>query len=295
MGRNWLWLGGAWLAALVLAIMGTTPPLQVATPSGDPAEPSATRAFAQIEQIAREPHPTGSAANARVRDYLVAELRKLGLTVTTTTGTLDQRSQVRLDRWAKGAAAGPTPFVNIVAVLPGKDRTLPAVALMAHYDSVWGSPGAADDFAGVASVLETTRALAARGAPARDLVVILTDGEELGLVGARDFFAHNPLAGRIGAVINLEARGGGGIASMFQTSRGNGEVAQLYARTVAHPATSSLAAFLYSVLPNDTDLTEALHRGGYAAWNIAFIGRPALYHSPLATPANSTGVRSPTC
>ncbi|MGL1409738.1 hypothetical protein ACSTIY_00295, partial [Vibrio parahaemolyticus] len=45
--------------------------------------------------------------------------------------------------------------------------------------------------------------------------------------------------------------------------------------------------FLYKVLPNDTDLTEALAmppRPDFAAYNFAFIGRPRLYHSPKATP-----------
>jgi hypothetical protein len=36
------------------------------------------------------------------------------------------------------------------------------------------------------------------------------------------------------------------------------------------------------VLPNDTDLSEAME-GDWAGYNFAFIGRPGLYHSPLAT------------
>lgn len=286
MGRHWLWLGGALLAALVLAIVATTPPHESATPGDDPTEVSASRAFAQVQALAQEPHPTGSEANARVRSYLVGELEKLGFTVETTTGKLDERAQAKLDHWDGEKSSEPAEFVNIIGILPGQDRALPAVALMAHYDSVWGSPGAADDAAGVASILETVRTLHASGPLPRDVVVILTDAEELGLNGARDFFAKNPLAGRIGAVINLEARGGGGIASMFQTSPGNAEVAKLYARVVDHPSTSSLSAFIYSVLPNDTDLSATLDRGGDAAYNIAFIGRSGLYHSPLATPEN---------
>lgn len=286
MGKQWMWLGLAWLAALVLAIMATTPPQPLATPNGDPATPAAYRAFAHIERIAEKPHPTGSPANAEVRSYLIGELEKMGLTVETTTGTIDERAQEKLDHWDGEPSAERTQFVNVVGVLPGRDREEKAVALMAHYDSVWGSPGAADDATGVAVILETVRALAAKGQQRRDVVVILTDAEELGLNGARDFFANNPLAGRIGAIINLEARGGGGIASMFQTSPGNAEVAKLYASQVSHPSTSSLSAFLYSVLPNDTDLSPALERGGYAAYNIAFIGRSGLYHSPLATPEN---------
>lgn len=286
MGKRWGWLGAAWLVALVLAVVATTPPQPVATPSGNPVVPAANRAFAHIERIAAAPHPTGSPANAKVRAYLAAELEKMGLAVETATGKIDDRAQKKLDHWDGEPSAERTQFVNVIGVLPGSRRDAKAVALMAHYDSVWGSPGAADDATGVAVILETVRALAAEGQQNRDIVVILTDAEELGLNGARDFFANHPLADHFGAVINVEARGGGGIASMFQTSPGNAEVARLYAREVSHPATSSLSAFLYSVLPNDTDLSPALERGGYAAYNIAFIGRSGLYHSPLATPEN---------
>lgn len=286
MGKQWMWLGVAWLTALVLAIAGTTPPQQAITDTDNPTVATAGRAFGHIVEIAKEPHPTGSAANAKVRAYLVGELEEMGLAVETTTGVIDERAQEKLDHWDGEPSTERTQFVNVIGVLPGRDRSLPAVALMAHYDSVWGSPGAADDATGVAVILETVRALAADGGTLRDVVVIFTDAEELGLNGARQFYAEHPLASRIGAIINLEARGGGGIASMFQTSPGNTEVARLYAREVSHPATSSLSAFLYSVLPNDTDLSPALERGGYAAYNIAFIGRSGLYHSPLATPEN---------
>ncbi|UIP05864.1 M20/M25/M40 family metallo-hydrolase [Erythrobacter sp. SDW2] len=285
-GKNWLWLAGALVVALLLAIVGTTPPQEHATPSGNPAEPESNRAYGHIRQIAKQPHPTGSAANAEVRAYLVGELERMGLTVETSTGTIDRRAQDKLDHWDGEKSAALTEFVNIIGVLPGTVRSLPAVALMAHYDSVWGSPGAADDATGVAVILEAVRAIAASGPQRRDIVVILTDAEELGLNGARDFYANHPLAARIGAIVNVEARGGGGISSMFQTSPGNAEVARLYAREVSHPAATSLSAFIYSVLPNDTDLSPALERGGYAAWNIAFIGRSGLYHSPLSIPEN---------
>lgn len=295
MDRSGWWLAASLAAALVLAIMATTTPFATA-PSADPGEAHSVRAFAHVERIAAEPHPTGSAANARVRAYLVEQLQRQGMEVSTTSGAIEGAALDKLDHWRgaqDSAAEGfatvqfpPVQFTNVIGVLPGSDRTLPAVALMAHYDSVWGSPGAPDDAAGVAAILDTVRAIAADGEARRDIVVILTDAEELGLVGARAFFTENPLAARIGAIVNLEARGGGGIASMFQTAPGNAAAMRLYAREVSSPSTSSLSAFIYSVLPNDTDLSAALDRGGYIAYNIAFIGRSGLYHSPLATPAN---------
>lgn len=270
----------ALVAGLLLGVYATIPP----APRGEDAAASAfsaVRAMADVRVIASKPHPTGSAENAAVRAYLQQRMAALGMEVQTETAPLPPKSLERLNRWAGRKDAGVT-LTNVIGILPGRDRTLPAVMLMAHHDTVWGSPGAADDTTGVAASLEVVRAVKAGGQPDRDLIVLLTDAEELGLVGAKHFFAHSPLRGRIGAIINLEARGGGGRANMFQTSRSNGAAMALYATNAEQPAASSLAAFIYSVLPNDTDLTPAL-KGDYTAFNLAFIGRSGLYHSPLST------------
>jgi hypothetical protein len=176
-------------------------------------------------------------------------------------------------------------LVNLIGILPGKNRSAPSVVLMSHHDTVWGSPGAADDTTGVAASLEVVRAIRARGQQERDLVMLVTDGEELGLQGARQFWADHPLRKSVGAVINMEARGGGGRTTLFQTSHQNGAAMQVYADAVRRPGASSLAAFIYAVLPNDSDLTPVI-KHDYAAYNFAFIGRSGLYHSPMATPDN---------
>ncbi|WP_414632948.1 M20/M25/M40 family metallo-hydrolase, partial [Brevundimonas sp. UBA7534] len=132
----------------------------------------------------------------------------MGLAPMLQAGVLSPAAVARIER--RGDSARGLQAVNIVGVLPGRDPALPAVALMAHYDSVPGSPGAADDASGVAAVLEAVRAIKARGPAERTLIVLLTDAEELNLDGARAFFSEHPLRDRIGAVVNLEARGGGG-------------------------------------------------------------------------------------
>ena len=268
--------------AIVLAVIATTPPAPLAA-DVSPTVFSAARAMSDIRQIARAPRPTGSAEQARVRRFLLARLRATGLRADIAAGPLSDAAAEQLAQWR--GAAGPRPQVaNIVATLPGRDRTLPALLLMAHYDSVWASPGAADDAAGVAAALEVARAIAAAGQPRRDLMILLTDGEELGLDGARLFFARDPRRAHVGLVINLEARGGGGRAAMFETGRGNGALMRLFGAAVHRPSTMSLAVFIYELLPNSTDFTPA-KAAGYQGLNFAFIGRPALYHSPMATPA----------
>ena len=276
MGRM-IALAAALAGALLLAWTGTRTP----GPGPASATPAATAfqtslAMVDIHRIARVPHPVGSAANAAARDYLTGRMSALGLRPAVQSGMAIRNESP----WILGGQVQ-----NIVGVLPGKDRALPALALMAHYDSVPASPGAADDATGTAVVLDVVRALKVRGTPARDVIVILTDGEEAGLLGAELFFAEHPLRKRIGLLINLESRGGGGRASMFQTGPGNGGLIPLFAKTAIRPISNSLAVFLYETMPNDTDFTVSKD-AGIRGLNYAFIGRQFDYHSPTSTPAN---------
>ena len=156
---------------------------------------------------------------------------------------------------------------------------------MGHHDSVWGSPGAGDDAMALAATLEVARALNVRGKPRRDLILLFTDSEEIGLDGAKAYFGAHPLADRTGIIINMEARGSGGRANMFETGSGNGAQMRLYAETVDRPASHSLAVLVYDQMPNATDYTVAKERG-FAGYNIAVLDRAWSYHSPLATPAS---------
>ncbi|WP_333592662.1 M20/M25/M40 family metallo-hydrolase [Brevundimonas sp.] len=279
-------LFGALLVALSLASLSlrTPAPAPVTAPA---AAFSAERAMADVRQIARAPHPLGSPEHARVLRYLTVRMTQLGLSPQVQTGALSPAALKRLERWNIDPAAANHQVANLVGVLPGQDRSLPPILLMAHYDSVPASPGAADDAAGVAAILESVRAIRARGPAPRDLVVLFTDSEELNLDGARVFFSEHPLRDRVGAVINLEARGGGGRAVMFETGRGNAETVARFADAAARapggPSSSSLAVFVYELMPNGTDFTIAKDRG-VGGLNLAFIGRPAQYHAAGSTP-----------
>ena len=278
-----LWLVGSLALALLIAVLT----LQVPAPAGVGAPAaafSAGRAMADVREIARRPHPVGSADHARVQAVLLQRMTALGLQTSTQTGALSPAAVRRLER--EGGSAAGVELTNLIGVLPGRDPRLPAVALMAHYDTVPDSAGAADDSAGVAAILEAVRAIRARGPADRTLVVILTDGEELNLDGARAFWGGHPLRDRIGAVVNLEARGGGGRAMMFETGRGNAQTIALFARAGARAtggvSSNSLAVFVYEAMPNGTDFTIPKDRGVQGV-NLAFIGRPEQYHAPVST------------
>jgi len=271
-------------AALGLAVIASQTPAPVSA-SALAVEFSAERAMIDVRRIARAPHPVGSVEHAQVQAYLVQRLAGLGLQPDLQSGALSPAAVARIQQ--DGGDAQGLRAVNIVGVLPGTNPSLPAVVLMAHYDSVPNSPGAADDAAGVAAILEAVRAIKARGGAERTLVVLLTDAEELNLDGARAFFSEHPLRDRIGAVVNLEARGGGGRAMMFETGPGNAQTIALYSRatrkTTGGPSSNALAIFIYRLMPNGTDFTVAAGRE-LAGVNLAFIGRPDQYHSPSSTP-----------
>ena len=128
---------------------------------------------------------------------------------------------------------------NVVAVLPGSDPT-GRLFLMAHHDSVETGPGASDDAAGVSTLLETVRALSQGPQLRNDVVVVLTDAEEACLCGAEAFASSHPLASDGGVVLNVEARGTTGPPIMFETSRGNADLAGGLRRRRAAPGGQQL-------------------------------------------------------
>lgn len=278
---------GLLISALALALLGGVLALQTPSPrdlSTPPEAFSAARAMVDVRQIAQRPHPVGSPDHQRVQAYIVGRMTELGLEPALQVGELSERARTRLTRWGLDPASEP---VNIVGVLKGRDPTAKAVLVMAHYDTTAKSPGAADDAAGVAAILEAVRAIKARGPADRDLIVLMTDAEELALDGAASFFKAATLPASVGAVVNLEARGGGGRAMMFETGPDNRQTIDLFARASGRAdggATSnSLAVLVYERMPNGTDFTVARERG-IPGVNLAFIGRPEQYHSPSSTP-----------
>ncbi len=238
---------------------------------------SAVRASAVLGQVLgpEKPHPVGSAQNAALRGRLLDVLADMGVKARTETAM----SCYGEARW-RSVSCGTVN--NIVApVTPGKGDP---VLLMAHLDSVAAGPGACDDGCGMASLLETIRALKASHFKGRHPVMALfTDGEEPGMLGAAAFLRRGDVHPM--AVINSEARGDRGPSYLFQTSAQDSALIDLYAKAVNHYATSSLYDEIYKYLPNDTDLTLFL-RAGVPGYNFSMIGNIAAYHTPLDVRAN---------
>ena len=250
---------------MLLVRYASIPPAVI--PASAPAtEFSAERALAHVRVIAQRPHPIGSADNARIREYLIGQLRSLGLEpqVQEATGIGTRYPEAGYVR-------------NVLARLPGRTPGGPAVVLMAHYDGVAGGPAAGDDAAGTAAVLETVRALRAGPPLAHDVMIVITDGEEAGLLGAAAFVREHPWAKDVGVTLNFEARGTSGRSYMFETGRGNLDVARTL-RQAGDVSATSLSVTVYRSLPNDTDLSEiaVLEK---PALNFAFADGVERYHT----------------
>ncbi len=267
----------AWLGiglVVFLAIWLQQPPAPVPATAAA-SEFSAERAMHHVEAIARAPRPIASANHAAARDYIVQQLRAFGLEpeIQKTTG-----NTTGAPLFLAGA------IENIIARKRGTGDGR-AVALVAHYDSVATGPGANDDGAGVAALLETAQALAAGPQLRNDVLFLFTDGEETGLLGARAFVSEHPWAKEVEVALNFEARGNGGPSVMFETSPQNGALIRALAKAASHPLANSLSYEVYKRLPNSSDMT-VFKAAGWPGMNFAYINGLTHYHTQLDNPAN---------
>lgn len=271
---GWVALAAAAVVAWA-AVRAVAPELEAGGPVAEGAF-STERAFADVEVLARSPRPLGTAAHRSVRDHVAARLRELGLSVEIQEATV-----VRPLAAGNGLVAARVH--NVVGRRAGAGGA-GRLTLASHYDSQPQTFGAGDAASGVATILETLRALGADWRPRPDLEVVLTDGEELGLLGARAFMEKRREVEGADVLLNFEARGQAGPVAMFETSTGNLGLLRLFGRVASRPFASSVSSEVYRRMPNDTDFT-IFRQGGVQGLNFAFIAGHPAYHSRLDTAA----------
>ncbi len=232
---------------------------------------SAERAVAIHQRIFPDtPHVMGSPENARVRAELVTLLEEHGWTVERSLPSSEETD-------AEAVATG-----NIVAYRSELiARSGKPLVLASHFDSCAKGPGAGDAGACVAAVVEAARLLTLRPDNLRRPVWLLfTDGEEQGLLGAREFVAVHPLSKEQPIVLNFDARGTAGPVVMFETHPGNYQAISRLANCLVRPRlTGSLFTSVYQSLPNGTDFTE-FRKAGWQGFNFALIDGAHRYHQP---------------
>ena len=241
---------------------------------------SSGRAMVHLAQIARSAHPTGSPEHARVREYLLRQLRELGHDPIVQTTTA-------VGRWSlfHNATARAATVRNVLVRIPGTAGGGPAVLVTAHYDSAQIAVGAADDGSGVVAILESVRALGAGTPLANDVIVLITDAEELGSLGALAFADEHPWMDDVAVVIGIEMRGGGGPSIMFETGPNNGWVIEAFRDADPYPFANSISEEVYRRMPDDTDFSVFKARGKQGL-NFAAIGNAHVYHQTFDSVEN---------
>jgi hypothetical protein len=265
-------VGAALVLAVTLWAYRTPTPLPADAP---PTSFSGIRARDILKELVGDgvPHPIGSASDAQVRDRIVRRLSALGYTTELQTGVACN---------SFGECGTPT---NVIATRGAVGEE--AVMIAAHYDSVPSGPGASDDGVGVANLLEIARILTVLPATRHPIVLLVTDGEEAGLLGAQLFAREHRLAKRVKAAVNMDTRGVSGPSLMFETGSANAWLMRLYGSATIEPITNSLCYVVYKMLPNNTDFT-VFKEAGFQGLNFAFIGDVAYYHTPLDNWENSS-------
>ena len=264
------------LLICALVLMGVLRTFSAPEPVGADAsevEFSALRSVAILRDLLSEgvPHVAGSPYNLVVRNRVASQFEASGYTV-----------EIQSRFHCNPLFGACSPVDNIIAVKPGSEGKN-AVLLTAHYDSGWAGPGASDDGAGTAAVLEIARMAAAFPPFKNDIIFLISDSEENGLIGADAFAQYHPLFETVKAVINLEARGVTGSSGMFETGEGNRRIIRIFAKNVERPAANSLFNEMYMRMPNYTDYTVYKNKG-VMGLNFAFSKGVALYHSAIDDP-----------
>ena len=216
----------------------------------------------------------GTPENARARQYIFDQLQLYGY---------DVRVQ---ETDARRPDIGITAHVsNIIAVKPGAERA--ALGIVAHYDSVPEAPGAADDGLGVAVALEAARVLGARTDRRHTLMVLLTDGEEAGLMGAAGLATDRDVMDRLATYLNIEATGDDGAAMLFEAGPANAWLLKPWARRAPRPRGASYGIEIYRRLPNYTDFS-ILKRHDIPGLNFGAVADSYPYHTARDTPDRLT-------
>ena len=233
---------------------------------------SIENALDHLRIISKKPHYTGSEYHSVVRDYILNELKNMGL-----------ETEIQNQVVTRFCCVG-TNTSNIIGTIRGSSNGK-SLVLLTHYDSRHhASFGASDAGSGVVTILEGVRSFLSKNTiPINDIHLVFTDAEEIGLLGAQAFVKNHSLVDNIGLVLNFEARGSGGPSYMLMETNGKNGVliSEFINAEPGFPAANSLMYSIYKMLPNDTDLTVFREQANINGFNFAFIGDHFDYHTSL--------------
>lgn len=240
---------------------------------------SYVRAKEDLKVITKEPHSTlhHQEALKEVREYIFKELE-----------VLNMNHQIFSYNNVKNEKGNVADLNNIYGKIDGENGEEGSyILLVAHYDSAGSNPqnndgysyGASDDGYGVATILEVLRDIKSSGKELKNgIKVLITDGEEMQLIGSREEFNNNlSLYKNVSYAINFEARGTSGPVIMYETSEKNDKVLDLY-KKANYPITTSLVTDLYK----DSGRSDFLNikDKGISGINFTTLDKVEYYHTP---------------
>ncbi len=227
-----------------------------------------------LRNFSLEERSVNSSYHDEMRDYLVDELELRGLDVELVNSSEDEVIYKDDGTVFEGSVS------NVVATLKSNVNSDSSknIAFVSHYDSVVGSYGAGDAgiavisfFAGLDQIIDEERV--------NDITIIITDHEELGLVGANYIADYRPdILDGIDYLYNWESRGTGGNVILFETSNNDFEGVKNYSKVVEQQFAASFATAVYKKMPNGSDFT-VFKNEGVNGLNFAMIEDFANYHT----------------
>ncbi|KZM26698.1 uncharacterized protein EKO05_0008803 [Ascochyta rabiei] len=266
-------------------------------PSKTPQGTNLTEAWNDLQHITRHFHPYNSRANDHVRDYLLARVKHVIASQHLSSHDVD----IIDDNVSNATFSSSNTTVyfegtNIIVAIRGSEDDEPfyapnqtaltttrrpdngGVLVNAHYDSVSSGYGATDDGVGVVCVLQLLSYFTQeRNWPKRTVLLLLNNGEEDFLNGAKAFMRH-PISQVPHTFLNLEGAGAGGRATLFRST--DTEVTKYYGAS-KHPFGTVISGdgFKKGLIRSETDYKVFYSELGLRGLDVAFMEPRARYHT----------------
>ncbi|XP_016659221.1 endoplasmic reticulum metallopeptidase 1-like [Acyrthosiphon pisum] len=170
---------------------------------------------------------------------------------------------------------------NIVVKIDPKQGINDAILLNCHYDTVPAGPGVSDNGVNCAVMVELLRILAKTPHLRRPIIFLFNGGEEIMLQASHGFVTQHPWSKSTKHVINLDSCGAGGREILFQTTKSDSYLVDLYARTVPHPYGQVIGEELFQsgIIPSDTDFRIFRDFGNMSGLDLAHYKNGYVYHT----------------
>ncbi|KAF5278793.1 hypothetical protein FQA39_LY18351 [Lamprigera yunnana] len=171
---------------------------------------------------------------------------------------------------------------NIIVRIGSRINSPHSLLLNCHFDTVSQSPGASDDGAGCAVMLEMLRVLSQSDKILlHNIIFLFNGGEENFMPASHGFITQHKWAKEVRAFINIEACGAGGRELLFQAGPNHPWILETYSEEVPYPYASSMAQEIFQsgLIPGDTDYRIFRDFGNVSGLDFAWSSNGYVYHT----------------